>query len=525
LSAKKDEAGTSMLRFFQEHMVLIMRPVNEHIDVLRRKQSELERACNSTEKAIDNVYKRLDRHDEVLEALDSKHGLLDREFRKMQSEWKSADLVEKVVELEAESRKEKKARMQVDDRVDRQASVMQALHASLDESTAANHRVELKLWQTASLSERIERDVVGLREENRSLNDRQFSLSRGLERLDDALEQAVKRVLNCEGAAEAARREVSTAIPPLDDRIKGIEAAIPDLVLRLDGCEGPLKTIGEQVASMREDMGHISQDIHRLEEENEKQDEEAARALQKTETALEEEVKRQATVAQRVKEVEVELAEVKSTLATELEKKCDHDTVSQLSLRVDTQDDELRLCSSNAQGMEVTQSAHEQRLLNLEARAGDAESAQADLTKRADLAHTSIGELFASHETVRLRIDGQHEELEKVEAQTSTTRHALGQTNAAVQYLHGDLGTTKGGLEKTAMRLDLAHEYIHGISRGLQETHKLTLAGQDGMLAPKNGSDRTQPLPMIGLTSRPRSARGKTMLKLSQGAVEEQVGA
>merc|ERR1712083_405681 len=101
--------------------------------------------------------------------------------------------------------------------------------------------------------------------------------------------------------------------------------------------------------------------------------------------------------------------------------------------------------------------------------------------------------------------------LQKMETYTSTTRHALGQTNAVVQHLHGDLGTTKGGLEKTAVRLDLAHEYIHGMSRGLQETHKLSLAGQDGMLAPKHGINRTQPLPMIGAPGRPSSGqRGKS---------------
>jgi len=258
--------------------------------------------------------------------------------------------------------------------------------------------------------------------------------------------------------------------------------------------------------------GQIEQELHHLEEENQKQDANYELKLdslqQEAQNAMTEEAKKATTVLERLSASENILVELKAFVGKLLENNI-LGAVKELHLGMERHNNTIGQHSTAVRSLGASQNVQGERLQNLETRAGNSDSAQMDLTKRTDLVQENLRELFSSHKNADHRIDNHHVELEKMEVLTTTTRHALGQTNAVVQNLQGDLGSAKGGLAQTAMRLELAHEYLHGMTKGMQETHKLSLAGKDGMLSPKNGSSRTRPLPMLAMAGRPSSARGK----------------
>jgi len=524
LSTKIDDAGSSMLRFFQEHMVVILRPINEHINELYMKHHELGRSLGVTNKALEKTGERLDRHDLDLEGLHSKHGLLEAEMKRMLKELKGTDLSLTIAALEAEARASKKTRSEIDDRMFRIVDDMQAVRSSLDESNAYIHRVDLKVWQTASLTERLERETAELCEDRKPIADRHLALSRGIEQINHAHENTRKAVVKLTGDVDATRVEVSSTMKSLEPRIKGLEDFAASTAPRLDSEEQKLASLSESLGFINSNMQELTTEIHQLEEENAKQDEDLASAQQRAEKALAEEMKKQVSVLERIKEVEAAMVKVKTALAKEMEKNIPN-LVRDLTSSVERHGLTINQHTGTLKSLETAITPFEPRILNLESRAGDTETAQVDLAKRADLAQDNIRELLAFCKTAESRIDNHHVELEKMEVYTSTTRHALGQTNAAVQHLHGDLGTTKGGLASAAIKLDLAHEYLHGMSKGLQETHKLSITGQDGLLAPKHGLSRTRPLPMIGQPGRPASAqRGKTSPGSTLGGAETPTG-
>merc|ERR1712064_245490 len=96
------------------------------------------------------------------------------------------------------------------------------------------------------------------------------------------------------------------------------------------------------------------------------------------------------------------------------------------------------------------------------------------------------------------------------------TRKDLSNTNSHVQALNGELGTTCDGVAKIASGLDVANEYLHGLSSGFQDAHRCVMDGQDGLLPPI--SDKREVLPKLSPRPRPVTAslRGRCVVPPSR---------
>lgn len=300
-------------------------------------------------------------------------------------------------------------------------------------------------------------------------------------------------------------KQVTSLVGSLEERMASVENKVALSEGMVPRHEEEIQSMKAAIEDINSHLGHIDEELHHLEEVNDQQD--AAMTAAMTDEA--EQRKRETTVNERLKVAEAVIAKMETTISREVETNIPR-AVKDLTTAIERHSFSIGTHSTNIRSLEAGQLAHDERISEFGERILSLESREEELVKRANLASDNLRDLDSSYKTAETRIDNHRVEIEKLEAYSSKTRKELGQTSSDVKSLYGDLGVTKGGLEETAMRLDLAHEYIYGMSKGLQETHKRSLAGQDGMLQPRPGFNKTRPLPSITTPGRPMSAeRGK----------------
>lgn len=96
-------------------------------------------------------------------------------------------------------------------------------------------------------------------------------------------------------------------------------------------------------------------------------------------------------------------------------------------------------------------------------------------------------------------------ELDRTRALQVQMNGDLKDTSAGLQKLTGTVGATLVEVGQVSSRLEVAHEYLDGLSRGVQDTHRHAMAGTSGMLPPK--APQTWELPGIPTSAAPISAR------------------
>jgi chromosome segregation ATPase len=107
------------------------------------------------------------------------------------------------------------------------------------------------------------------------------------------------------------------------------------------------------------------------------------------------------------------------------------------------------------------------------------------LVDRVDLADAQIRDLDARHQGTVNKVEAHWQELEKTSVRLNETNNNLAGTNADLSHLGTDLGAVKEVVAKIVPRLDLAHEYLHGVGKGIQEANQFIAEGRDGMIRPK----------------------------------------
>jgi len=144
------------------------------------------------------------------------------------------------------------------------------------------------------------------------------------------------------------------------------------------------------------------------------------------------------------------------------------------------------------------------------------------LTKRTDMLETDLNGISATQNKSNEQLSMAWEVLnktlsaqDKIQVELSTTTKSLVGTSACL----GELTVT---VDEVNARLDTAHEFVEGLNKGLQDTHRHVMTGTAGMLAPE--VPQTSPLPCVPpaqpalgrRSQRPFSARPFTAHRLKR---------
>jgi chromosome segregation ATPase len=132
----------------------------------------------------------------------------------------------------------------------------------------------------------------------------------------------------------------------------------------------------------------------------------------------------------------------------------------------------------------------EEKLLRNESRVVAAESNIEKLQKAIDKCESDGRDLVLNLKELTSQVELEKNEHKKTVASVDNAHADVGSTSEEIKLMSKDISDIQGALSKIAMRLELAHEYVQGLGKGFQDTHKRVTAGLDGMVAPKTVSNR-----------------------------------
>lgn len=483
LSPNNGEGELSMSTLIQKHMTNILAPLAERVMDLEERGLRHDAAAAAADDRAESVGSKLDLHDRRLATL-------------------STDLARTTQDLLAASEglgeySERQAAFDKDHEFTR--SLANRLESGLKDSNAVvldlqrardefdNRLRELQraVSETNIAHLNINDRMSELRNRHEGLNDRHLEVVKSVQetkQTDENTRQALKRFTSI---FDKQRKEDGRAMATADDRIKNLEESVSDAQHKVELCAKTVKPMKKEVDRLK---GSLDEVIG------------ASRAANGGQPAnLEQRLR-------KVEDVMINLNRLPSSDArgptnTEGQQQALRDAISKNA-------SDLARHGANFDNLAQIISSNTNRVQHNEGVLSEMGTRQEKLKEQVENNDKEVRSLAQSiQRDATNRIEAQALELAKTNTSLMQERQRVDTNTSTLFNLQTELGSTNGQLNKVGQSIDLAHEYFNGLSKGLQDTHKRVLAGQDGMLPPKTATPR-RPLPVIagGATPRPNSA-------------------
>jgi hypothetical protein len=151
------------------------------------------------------------------------------------------------------------------------------------------------------------------------------------------------------------------------------------------------------------------------------------------------------------------------------------------------------------------QKFHKGRLRGMELHAKDMEVVGQVLGERAEANDFKIVALANVQRDTTIKLGMATNELNNSRALQVEMGSELRDATAGLEKLTGTVGATLTEIGQISSRVEVAHEYLDGLSHGVQDTHRHAMAGTSGHLPPK--APQTWQLPDIPTGVAPPSAQ------------------
>lgn len=463
-----------MKSFIEQHLLCLLRPTAEHVRELTDTLSTLQKDFNLQGAVVDRCVSRLDQHEQRISTLSDESIESDKRMKKGLAD-ASNQLVEKAKSL--------RARMddigsKLEEQLQDANSRLEMLQMSWNTSDAniaqlqkgANEQKADSISFAATLSQ-MDKLLEGWRHEHLGMSDRLEHTKRQGEDMSHLLKKLeMNTTSQYKKLSESINRLNNKQLPVLEAKMSSLKDAMGEqdrqlgshsdevkgLAAELKAMQGDLKeeikTNKEQEATMRK--LNVRQAIDVLFQRIEKANEDCANLL----TELQEEEGAMRTVQATVEKINTDLARQSSDLSF-LDK-------TQQSLGFQFRDASDRLKKQE------TENGH--------------------LKERTEKAEIDIRNLMSYKKDSQIKADAQTVSLEKLAARQGASESRLDNTDGQLRNLREELTANDEATQKTAISLDLAHEYLTGVSKGFQNAHKQVLCGQEDML-PYKQKPRTLP--------------------------------
>eukprot|EP00929_Paragymnodinium_shiwhaense_P005031 TRINITY_DN10642_c0_g1_i1.p1 TRINITY_DN10642_c0_g1~~TRINITY_DN10642_c0_g1_i1.p1 ORF type:complete len:588 (+),score=124.12 TRINITY_DN10642_c0_g1_i1:157-1920(+) len=489
------DGAASMQNFVQTEMTSILRPLAETIGQLEERIDELASSGASAHALIADITTRLERHETALESDSGTLASIRSEIGSIANELKGLDYHDRrLKELEEYAGVTKESFLKNDNRMDVVVVDVQALQQGLDESESARHKVELKLWQTTNLAQRLETCIGDQKEQHSLTLDRYHGVIRSLQQLQDALDNArgVSDKIQCSLDAHKVEtnREFTECRGQMENHaglIKQANASWQSHIDRVSSEQNELKTFqyemkGDLLALRRKVQNHVEAQDNMAKIEHDKQA--ALHAFAETIELRVNELKKIAT--ERLSRVEREIGlGGEAMYSATASPKAGCDDVDKVNIR-------------EAVRHHHTQQRHMQEALaKLEERCQDVISRLRDVS---DYSEHNVIKLISTADSHRQVIDQHSEEITSLSKNTTKCGQDIDGASWKLQSLHLELGMTSEAVAKIAQHLDLAHDYLHGFGKGLQETQRRVSRGLDSII-PQKRPGSGKPLPTLHPTA------------------------
>eukprot|EP00927_Polykrikos_kofoidii_P061174 TRINITY_DN56040_c0_g1_i1.p1 TRINITY_DN56040_c0_g1~~TRINITY_DN56040_c0_g1_i1.p1 ORF type:complete len:518 (+),score=49.65 TRINITY_DN56040_c0_g1_i1:54-1556(+) len=468
ISSNNGEGEGSMQVFISQHMTQILQPLAERIKDLEALNERLANRLDVEAAQGHRTKDELGQHAETIRYLDTRLGEVDFERKTLQASCDRAHESYQWLERDHSTTKEALGHLRS------RADVMAFVDATEKRVTA----LETMLEQSRQGHEKA---VEQVRIESTS---RQVEFLDNLRDIDKRWNKTEKALGSLESSAEGRHRDLLTSVEALDERTRGLGRTIDDMLNTLRrhdkafrdqegdfmGVRRALKDIDHFMASSR-DRAETERSRRAADEEAVSQVMSAVRALQVRTDTLGEDIACLARTSETQAGLVNHLIDSTNVTAEELRRKC-----------------------ADIQRIDEQLPSHANRLTVVEDRGGKLHAEHQSARERVDTLEVRLDKLTETHASTVTQVDSHGFELHQQRACQIRLGESIDEANLRANRLTADIDATNGIVAKVSARSELAHEYVQGLSKGFQDTHKRLVAGHDAMLSPKGSYNRTLPV-------------------------------
>jgi len=463
-----------MQSFVEQHMLSLLVPTSQHVrDVqgdVRALKAEVQAQClqlNSKGSAVDQ-------HDQQLSALWAELHQVSLKMGKMRSEI-SNEIVDAVklnrLRVEEISRK-------VEAQITDMDHLLKDLQLCWKSTDADIHKLQDRVETLEAMARpmcgdiaRIDQLVEEWRHEHLGLSERVEHTKRQGEDHKAGLQKLMATTTNQD-------REAKDGIAKVGKQIKDLGIELAACNQNVMGHEERLTSFGANLKRTMDEIGTVRSELE--DEKRTNQEQEGILKNMNLGQAVDLLFQRTAKTSNDVEGILTELHE-------------EEGLVRKLTARVDA---DLGVISSHTEEIKRLEkerivlrdhcSDHAERLTRQE-------KVHGDLKEQADVACADIRRLRVSLKASEKSLTEHAQRLEETDARQADSERRLEDTDGQLTGLRAEVGRHGEAAAKTAMSLDLAHEYLNGVGKGLAKAHSRMVDGHEELLPFKKAPTRNLP--------------------------------
>eukprot|EP00927_Polykrikos_kofoidii_P036672 TRINITY_DN30951_c0_g1_i1.p1 TRINITY_DN30951_c0_g1~~TRINITY_DN30951_c0_g1_i1.p1 ORF type:complete len:473 (+),score=93.97 TRINITY_DN30951_c0_g1_i1:91-1509(+) len=458
---------SSMKDFIQEHMTSILRPFADHVVELKSLVKQLREDLTETATLSTKNSHRLDLHDPRIATLEANCAKVRADFDALHPQF--LKLRELHFKLDIDHNLTKENLVKTDQRHAALQGFVNELSALESDDRNCIAKLQRDLANTDSNAGKLARSHADLKTFTDGLHNRHEETVLTLAKTKQLAEDTHETLKSHISAADFRHRENWKAVSFIQDNWRNME----------DMLSNSMRMLRKQA----EDLEATSMEVNLLNCQingGKPEDDDGPVRNHRIGTAP-------FVVKDRFDEIERNFRKIATSLESNI------GSVHDLTQTVRGNTDVIQRNSGDIQSFVQVQSNHNIRINGLFQRTGVLEKRADVLTDRADVVDIDLTNLRTQSEQAFSNLRQHSEELDLVRAHQKRSDESLDDAHRGVQNLNVELGVTRGVVAKIDARLNLAHDYVQGLSKGFQDTHQKVVHGKEGMLVPMQTTTRTLP--------------------------------
>jgi len=471
------DGENSMKLFMMEHLTFILQPLSETItevqNSLKRIRDDTAHATSIAERNMEHI----SAHEQKLILLGAGLSRVNDDITNQRKE--TAVALEKFVTLEGEVDLTNVSLTKMEAYVKATANAGHDLPQMVDDFDLRIRQAELTVSEMNVFAMAFTDRLHEMRNLHDGLDNRHLQTVVALQELKKSEENTRTVVQRQVATRDSIKKDVERSVTLLEDRLKVAEEMVLEskqktqetakgLKAMEEGLQGVLGEVGE-VANVQQGLNATTKD--RQSPEPAKQDQSPAERF-----------------GSRMGKIEESISQINRNAAFE------KDAQTKWQKEVDEMINkcviDMRDKSLNMEAATETAKGNENRSLRNEGRITMAESNIEKVMKLAEKGIEDAQILIQPFRELTYTVDLQKFEIEKVNQHVARVEEEIPPLSEEIEVLNRYVVDMQGVVSKIGMRLELAHEYMQGVSKGVQDTQKRVSAGLDGMMPPKNVTNR-----------------------------------
>jgi len=479
------EGEKGMTHFIQDHMVSILQPLAETVTDIQRSIAKIKENTSLANGLAERNMEHIAAHEQKLVLFGSGLSRINEDILSQRNELH--ETMDRIVTLEGDHDATKVSMSRTEGYIQKFASSEQDSKKVIEDLDTRIRQVQLSISETNVSHMGFEDRLSEIRNLHDGLNDRHMQMMTSLQQVSQSDENTRAMMKRHMAACDKQKKDAQRSFTLCDDRLKSVEAMLLETTHKTHNNAKSLKSLSTDVKHMLAELGEVTgMQQSMTDAKSEKNDRVDTMNSVKSDRSAERGPSQQ--FGNRMGRIEEQLAAMDRKQAFEKEShtvwKKEIDDMVKKSM-TETRDNSLQLEMTTKQCK-----TQEEKLLRNESRVVAAESNIEKLQKAIDKCESDGRDLALNLKELTSQVELEKNEHKKTVASVDNAHADVGSTNEEIKLMSKDISDIQGALSKIAMRLELAHEYVQGLGKGFQDTHKRVTAGLDGMVAPKTVSNR-----------------------------------